>query len=221
LTLQEQGFFVESLSHFVEALSHLERGHELGSKQPNWRSPSAQWVSDCRRLVELERKVLAILQGEASPRDAGECLALAEFCYKTGRHSTATRFAEEAFAEKPTLVDDLETGHRYNAACYAALAGSSQGRNEPMPDESTRIKFREKARVWLRNELAAWTKSLTGGDEKIRQSLVKEFDHWNVDLDLAGIRDEAALAKLPEAEREAFRKLWADVEALRVKAGGK
>jgi hypothetical protein len=44
--------------------------------------------------------------------------------------------------------------------------------------------------------------------------------HWKTDPDLAGIRDEEALAKLPEAERKEFRSLWADVEALRKKAEG-
>jgi hypothetical protein len=34
---------------------------------------------------------------------------------------------------------------------------------------------------------------------------------WQADPDLAGLREEAALARLPEAEREACRKLWADV----------
>jgi hypothetical protein len=37
---------------------------------------------------------------------------------------------------------------------------------------------------------------------------------------LAGIRDEAGLAKFPDQEREALRALWADVEALRKKAMG-
>jgi hypothetical protein len=36
--------------------------------------------------------------------------------------------------------------------------------------------------------------------------------------DLAGIRDPQPLAKLPEPEQEACRKLWADVAALVKKA---
>jgi hypothetical protein len=36
--------------------------------------------------------------------------------------------------------------------------------------------------------------------------------------DLAGLRDPAPLAKLPEPEQETCRKLWADVEALLKKA---
>ena len=38
--------------------------------------------------------------------------------------------------------------------------------------------------------------------------------HWQNDGDLAGIRDEAALAKLPEAERKEWQGLWGDVKAL-------
>jgi hypothetical protein len=35
---------------------------------------------------------------------------------------------------------------------------------------------------------------------------------------LAGVRDEAALEKTPNEVREAWRKLWQEVEALRRKA---
>jgi hypothetical protein len=38
------------------------------------------------------------------------------------------------------------------------------------------------------------------------------------DPDLAGVRDPQPLAKLPEPEQEACRKLWADVEGLLKKA---
>ena len=42
--------------------------------------------------------------------------------------------------------------------------------------------------------------------------------HWQQDTDLAGIRDAAALAKLPADEQKAFAQLWADVAALLKKA---
>jgi hypothetical protein len=38
---------------------------------------------------------------------------------------------------------------------------------------------------------------------------------------LAGIRDKAALVKLPAEEQKAFTRLWADVAALLKKAEGK
>jgi peptidoglycan/LPS O-acetylase OafA/YrhL len=105
------------------------------------------------------------------------------------------------------------------AACSAALAASGAAKDDPSPDEAGRAKFREQALGWLRAHLSAREKALDGRDAKARQAIVKNLDHWKEDTDLAGIRDEAALAKLPEGEREAFRSLWADVEALRVKAG--
>jgi hypothetical protein len=49
--------------------------------------------------------------------------------------------------------------------------------------------------------------------------VAKTFQHWQRDPDLAGLREEAALAKLPEAERQAFRQLWADVRSTLERAG--
>jgi len=37
------------------------------------------------------------------------------------------------------------------------------------------------------------------------------MQHWLEDSDLAGVRGPDAMAILPEAEREGWRKLWADV----------
>jgi hypothetical protein len=60
---------------------------------------------------------------------------------------------------------------------------------------------------------------LEAGNEPARKQLVvKTLAHWKEDSDLAGIRDEAALAKLPDGEREGFRALWADVDRLLAKA---
>jgi hypothetical protein len=44
------------------------------------------------------------------------------------------------------------------------------------------------------------------------------LQHWKAVPDLAGLRDETALAKLPEDEQRACRALWAEVEALLKKA---
>ena len=35
-----------------EALESLQRGHELGSKDPNWKYPSAQWIQECQELLK-------------------------------------------------------------------------------------------------------------------------------------------------------------------------
>jgi serine/threonine protein kinase/Flp pilus assembly protein TadD len=46
-TLRRQG-------KLAEAITALQRGHEVGSRRPDWPYPSAQWVEECRRLVERD-----------------------------------------------------------------------------------------------------------------------------------------------------------------------
>ena len=43
---------------------------------------------------------------------------------------------------------------------------------------------------------------------------------WKQDSDLAGIRDDKELAKLPETERKEWQRLWAEVQALLDRAAG-
>jgi eukaryotic-like serine/threonine-protein kinase len=213
------GLLLGTMGRFREALEMLERGHELGSRQPGWRNPSREWVGQHRRFLELDTRLPAILKGEAKPTDAAERLDLATVCYRKGLHAASARFADEAFAEKPALANNPQSSFRYNAACSASLAGSGQGQDDPMPDEAARVKLREQALGWLRDDLAAWAKVLDGGNEPGRkQAVARTLAHWKEDADLAGIRDEGAWAKLPEQEREGFRTLWADLDRLLAKA---
>src|SRR5262249_39001478 len=67
---------------------------------------------------------------------------------------------------------------------------------------------------WLRGELAARARQLQGGKPADRTEARQNLRHWQRDPHLAGVRDKAALARLPGAERAGWRKFWADVEAL-------
>ena len=109
----------------------LRRGHELGSRQPGWRYPSAQWVAEAERLAALAARLPAVLKGEDRPADAAERLAFAQMCYDTKRHAAAARLWAEALAADPKLGDDRQARHRYNAACAAALAGCRAGEGRP------------------------------------------------------------------------------------------
>jgi hypothetical protein len=44
---------------------------------------------------------------------------------------------------------------------------------------------------------------------------------WQIDTDFAGVRGQAALAKLPDAERQRWQKLWSDVADTLARAEGK
>ena len=88
-------------------------------------------------------------------------------------------------------------------------------------DDKKRVGFRRQARDWLSADLAAWGRLLEKEPDKIRPVLAKTMGHWQQDTDLAGIRDPNALAKLPEAERPEWQKLWTEVADLLAKAQGK
>jgi tetratricopeptide (TPR) repeat protein len=212
------GTLLRQLGRITEALAALRRAHELGSKQPGWQLPSAELVRDCERLVALEPRLPKVLSGEEGPKDADEAVAFADLCYKTKRYAASARLYEAALTEFPKLSDDLVAQHRYNSACAAALAGAGQGEGVPPPDDAARAQWRTKARAWLRADLAEWERRLVGPPAE-RARIPTVLAHWKVDPDLAGIRDPDALAKFPEAEREEWRKLWADVDALLKRAG--
>jgi hypothetical protein len=107
----------------------------------------------------------------------------------------------------------------YNGACAAALAGCGQGEDPAKADEKEHSRWRQQALDWLRTALNLWTKKIDGGKPEDRAAAAKKLQHWQEDTDLAGVRDKDALAKLPADEQDAWRKLWADVDALLKKAG--
>jgi serine/threonine-protein kinase len=201
---------------FAESLAAYQRGHELGSKQTGWNYPSAAWVRQAERLAALEAKLPAFLKGEHRPSDMAERLGLLRVCQARKLHHAATRLYADAFAAEPRLADDVNAGHRYNAACSAALAAAGQGEDAARLDRE-RGRLRKQALEWLKADLALRRKQLRsrrpGEAAQARQALA----HWQKDSDLAGIRDEAALAKLPAEERAACEKLWSDVAALLMK----
>jgi tetratricopeptide (TPR) repeat protein len=215
------GHALRGQGQFSQALEELRHGHELGCKHPNWRYPSAEWVRHCQRLVELDDKLRGFLDGKATPASAAERIELAQFGSDQRRHRAAARLYEKAFAAGPKLVDDRGAWHRYNAACAAALAGCGVGRDAGKLDEKEKAQWRGQALGWLRADLAAWTKEMAKNTPEAHTAVREMMRHWQADLDLAGVRGPEALAKLPEAERQEWQKLWDDVADRLKRAQGK
>ncbi len=121
------------------------------------------------------------------------------------------RFYAEAFAAHPKLGDDLRFANRYNAACNAATSGCGGDKDAARLDDAERARWRRQALDWLRADLAAWGQLLEKHPDQARAGVQRTLRMWQQDLDFAGVRNES-LARLPEAERQAWQQLWADVE---------
>jgi tetratricopeptide (TPR) repeat protein/tRNA A-37 threonylcarbamoyl transferase component Bud32 len=211
------GIALAQQGEFRKALAELRRGHELGSRDPRWRHPSAQWLRRCERLIELDEQLPGFLEGKRTPASAHERIELAEVCALKGLYWPAARLAEEAFAARPNLL----VAHRYHAACYAALAGCGRGKDKTRPDAKESARLRRQALAWLRAYLDVWAIHVDTGQPQARATLARMLTQWERNSHLAVVRDTDALKLLPEDEREAWRKLWAAVAALRERAGGK
>jgi hypothetical protein len=119
------------------------------------------------------------------------------------------------------LAEDLGAGYRYNAACAAARSGCGQGKDADKLDDRERARLRRQALTWLRADLATWRKHLEANETKFRPAVQQTMQHWLSDTDLARVRDPGALPRRPEAERQDWQMLWADVQELFARARGR
>src|SRR5207253_2879456 len=96
----------------------------------------------------------------------------------------------------------------YDAACADIWAA---GRHDPENlrlAEPKRADLRRQALGRLRANLELTTKLLNDGTGVGRSPAA-----WQTDPALTSVRDPAALAKLPAADREPWQRFWADVAA--------
>ena len=208
----------------------------------NWMESQADhptaWVSHVLRR-EAEALILpnlpAFLRGEYQPQDNDERLALVGTCQSQGRYHAAARLYAEAFTADPDLADNLTTECRYRsteeepfyervesvntearylAARCAALAGCGLGRDGAGLSPAERARWRKQARAWLRADLALWGKTLDSGSEQDLGLARRMLTHWQVEPDLAGIRDLKALDEASAEERNECFALWDEVGAV-------
>jgi tetratricopeptide (TPR) repeat protein len=164
------------------------------------------------RKVPLDRRLPDFLSGKDNPKDA-EKIDLARLCSEKRLYRPAVRFFEAAFAAQPQLTEDLQSGDRYDAARAACLAANVIGGDATGLDDAERARLREQALVWLRADLDLWNKRLDTETPNFRKDMSGRLHNWRRHADLASVRDAVRLAKLPAGEREAWFKLWEDVDA--------
>jgi serine/threonine protein kinase/Tfp pilus assembly protein PilF len=207
LALQKQG-------DFAQALIAVERGHELGLRRNDWRYPSAEWVRVCRRLIELDGRLPAVLRREAQAADAAEWDEYARLCYDKRRYVAAARFFARAMTADRNPVGDPNFDPGYGAACTAALAGCGRGVDAGDLDVNELVRWRKRALHLLRADLDAYGKRLPSSDPKERRLIQERLRFWQTEPRLAGVRDATEVAQLPADEQQSCRQFWAEVQAL-------
>jgi tetratricopeptide (TPR) repeat protein len=208
--LQNKGQLDEAITCFRKAL-------ELNPKLDLAHS----YLARSRRQAAARDRLPAFQSGDYTPATYDERLGLAEWCQFKKLHRTAAGLCAAAFAADPGRADDLNTGHRYNAACSAALAAAGQGEDAAKLDDKERARLRKQALDWLRADLALRTKQIDSGPPAARSAAQQSLRLWQQDSDLISLRDKDALARLPAEEHSAFTRLWDDVTALLKKADEK
>jgi serine/threonine-protein kinase len=214
------GFLLQRQGEFTRALAALQLGHELGSRGPRWPYASAQWIRDAERKVELNAQLPAFLRGDMKLGSAEDRIGCAEVCKCKKLYLAASRLSMEAFDAKRELAEDRKADHRFHAACSAALAASGEGDAANL-DEKDLATWRQQALTWLRADLVLWAKQLESGKPEDRRATRQALRQWQRSPDLAGIRNAAALARLPKMERESCQQVWAEVRNLLTRAASK
>ncbi|MFO0842659.1 MAG: protein kinase [Gemmataceae bacterium] len=212
LTLREMG-------RFAEALASLERGRELWSKLPDRMPTATRWVEETKGCVHEEARLSALLRdGEAiSPEDRIKFMA---WCSWKQRFAALAGLAVQTEKMRGPFYW-TETGTRFLWARAALLAADGRGEDAAGLPEERRAGWRQQALAWLRADLAEFVgRQRASNFPRVRMQDARGVSTWRTHVDLASVREREALAKLPPAEREAWRRFWEEVAAYLDKARG-
>jgi tetratricopeptide (TPR) repeat protein/tRNA A-37 threonylcarbamoyl transferase component Bud32 len=192
---------------FREALAQARHCRHLAPDQPY---ASKEQIHEFERCVELDDKLSDFLTGKTMPASAQERSELAMICSAKALNASAARFYGEAFKGD----NKLAAAHRFYAARVAAMAGCGQAKDIDWFGDAERSGLRRQALAWLHDELEAARLFLEKENEKAAPNVAGIMSAWLADPAFAGVRGPEALAKLPEAERQPWEKLWKDVADL-------
>src|SRR5262249_4594912 len=107
-----------------EAIACLRKGIQIDPKLASARTV----LATAEPVAAVQGKLPPRPKGEYKPKDKAR-LALAELCSLKRLNRASAGLYADAFAADPKLAADPNAGHRYNAACQAALAAAGQGKD--------------------------------------------------------------------------------------------
>ncbi len=182
-----------------------------------------------RRLMELDRKLTAVLAGKERPADdAAELMELARYATHNKRRFAAMAgifrdsfkahpdWADAAF---PALHNGLKFTNRRYAVGTAAMAAAGKGDEAKLIDEH-RAAWRRQARDWMAAELTAWKMRLHAKTPEAAAEVVQLLTSANLTSGWMHLREAASIHGQPAAERASFQQLYADFARLYAQAFG-
>jgi eukaryotic-like serine/threonine-protein kinase len=207
------GQLLSRTGDFQEALHELRIGHALGAERADWRYPSAQWVAEAERFARLDATLPEVLAGRMTLSDPAEKASYAELCHRKRLFVHAATFYADAMAD-PVADDRAVRAIRYRAACAAAMAGDDAGNDGAPTDGVEPPRWRRQAIAWLRADLADCDSQLQTATGQARGIIVSTLRRWQLEPELAGLREPDHIATLPADEQQMLQSFWAELDAL-------
>jgi tetratricopeptide (TPR) repeat protein len=164
----------------------MRRGHELGSSEPGFSMPTADWVRDLEGLIEDRGRLDAWSAGTSEPPPPEEQVRLAESAYAMGRCELAAKIVGELLALHPELASGTFGGARTTAAYAAAWLGRGTG-------EEARA-WRARALDWIQQELTDMEERLVG-DESAAPAVREVLERWRANPGLRPLLDAEEIAE--------------------------
>jgi tetratricopeptide (TPR) repeat protein len=204
------GLALEAKGNLEGAIAAYREAVRIDSRTATFRDN----LSRAQRLRELLPRLPNVRAGTDKPKSPAEACDFALLCARAHpkHYADSVRFFVDAFAADPQLAEDRKASHRYNAACFAALAGCGKGADAPHEDKE-KARLRGQALTWLRADLMVLHHEASFGEAVQRYDAAAQLSHWLIDSDFAGVRPGPDQAEMPTEERAAWDKLWADVRA--------
>jgi tetratricopeptide (TPR) repeat protein len=197
---------------FVRGLERLRKGHEIGSKDPRWKYPSASWVSSASELVALEKRLDAVRRGVDAP-NAADCTRLAyEVCRRKRLFAEAARLYAKAFELDASFMSQRTPDYVLEAATSAVQAGLGEAADPPQ-GASERKDLLARARGWFVERLES-SEELVQAQPALAASVAATLEEWRKAPGLSAVRPPSATETLPADDAAAWRALWARLDRL-------
>jgi eukaryotic-like serine/threonine-protein kinase len=203
------------VGRFAEAEKRFLESEKVGSVVPGNKLPARELIEQTRHLAELDAKLTLVLAGKEKVAEGIDLMTLGVLCFENKQmYLSATHFFTEGFAASPQLASDYRKQYRSSAARSAVLAAQGKGKEADKLMESDPPRLRRQALMWLKADLASWSKQLASEKAADREEARRSFEAWQKTPDLAAVREAAALQKLPQAERAEWASFWEKVSDL-------